>query len=409
MTKNLTDKLGFNGFHNDGITTLWWKKNGCDKALDFCVKSGVKYFRPAFRLLDDEWAGTPNNWRVEPFKEIINVGITPILNLLPAALQGHLKDDNADELVGKAVSCYATVLDEFIDGGLNPEDIIIEAWNEADGIFSMNDGSSQTDINVINRYLTFNMKMNEECHKRGFRFMDLDSVCYPKAPELQTVMNQYNQKMASYSSKPDWVSYHPYCERKRDDNNIPEKLLVNNNMNLSNWDNLSDLPIAVSEFGYPTEDWGNPFSGQYPYQYSKDMFVRQVIIMDYLNVDPIVIYSANVNPDPSDAGKDECWGTFQYHKDSDTITLSTLGSFEYYWIKNMQGYHLNGMVTPSNNFALTNENVNYTNFAFEYINDETGHKKLFYWNPMGYNTSSLNWNNQTYNLTFTQHVKSIES
>lgn len=141
MTKNLTDKLGFNGFHNDGVTTLWWKKNGCDKALDFCVKSGVKYFRPAFRLLDDEWAGTPNNWRVEPFKEIINAGITPILNLLPAALQGHLKDDNADELVDKAVTCYATVLDEFIDGGLNPEDIIIEAWNEADGSFSMNDGS----------------------------------------------------------------------------------------------------------------------------------------------------------------------------------------------------------------------------------------------------------------------------
>lgn len=238
--------------------------------------------------------------------------------------------------------------------------------------------------------------------------MDLDSVCYPKAPELQTVMNLYNQKMASYSSKPDWVSYHPYCERKRDDNTIPEKLLVDNNMNLTSWSNLGGIPIAVSEFGYPTEDWGNPFSGQYPYQYSKDMFVRQVIVMDYLNVDPIVIYSANVNPDPSDAGKDECWGVFQYHKDSDAITLSTLGSFEYSWIKSMQGYHLNGMITPSNNFTLTNQNVNYTNFAFEYEND-TGHKKLFYWNPFGKSTTSLSWNNKNYNLTFTQHVKVIES
>ena len=138
------------------------------------------------------------------------------------------------------------------------------------------------------------------------------------------------------------------------------------------------------------------------------MLIRQIIIQDYLNVDPIIIYSANTNADPSVADKDDCWGTYQYHKDTNETTLSTLGSYELSWINSMRGYHLNGMVTPTHNFTLTIDNVSYTNFAFEYENDE-GHKKLFYWNPMGYNTSSLNWNNQTYNLTFTQHVKSIES
>ena len=138
------------------------------------------------------------------------------------------------------------------------------------------------------------------------------------------------------------------------------------------------------------------------------MLIRQIIIQDYLNVDPIIIYSANTNADPSVADKDDCWGTYQYHKDTNEITLSTLGNFEYYWIKSMQGYHLNGMVTSTRNYTLTNENVNYTNFAFEYENNE-GHKKLFYWNPFGYNTSLLNWNGNSYSLTFSQHVKSIES
>lgn len=408
MTKKLLDKLGYNLMHSDYTGTQPWNEDRFGRGVEFCVKTGVKYLRPAFRLLEDEFDGAHNDWRIAWCKQIIAKGITPIWGPVPAGLQGHLKDSNYNELLEKAVSAYQIIMDDFIAAGISPNDFIFEGWNEADGMFAMKDGSAQTDPEVINNYLEFNMRICEECHKRGIRFMDFDSIVYPGAPEIQSVINQYNQKMAEYSTKPDWISFHPYCERGRNDNNIPEKLLVNNNMNLSQWNNLADIPLAVTEFGYPTEDWGEPFSGKYPYQYSKDMLIRQIIIQDYLNVDPIIIYSANTNADPSVADKDGCWGTYQYHKDTNEITLSTLGNFEYYWIKSMQGYHLNGMVTSTRNYTLTNENVNYTNFAFEYENNE-GHKKLFYWNPFGYNTSLLNWNGNSYSLTFSQHVKSIES
>lgn len=166
--------------------------------------------------------------------------------------------------------------------------------------------------------------------------------------------------------------------------------------------------MAISEFGYPSEDWGHPFSGSWAFQYSRDTMIRQIIIQDYLGVDPIIIYSGNTNPDPVDADMDDCWGAYQYHTSDGSITMSKLGAAELKFLQSMKGYHLNGMVTPSHNFTLTNENIPYTNFAFEYENDE-GHKKLFYWNPFGNNTTSISWNGQNYNLTFTQHVKVIES
>lgn len=406
MTKKLNDKIGFNVMHDSWNNS--YQEHNVERAVDLSKSIGAKYIRPALRIMDDEFEnGYADDNRTPMTKMFIEAGLIPIWGPVPAGLQNKLKDSNFDTLMEKVVTIYGEIMDKFIDAGISPDDFIFEAWNEADGGFAMNDGSSQTDADVINKYLEFNKRINDECHKRGVRFMDLDSVQYPKASNLSLVMDLYNQKMASYSSKPEWVSFHPYCERDKSDNNIPEKLMVDNNMNLTSWNNLSGIPIAASEFGYPTEDWGDPFSGQYPYQYSKDMFVRQVIVMDYLNVDPIIIYSANTNPDQSDAGKDECWGTFQYYKDTDEITMSTLGSYEYYWINSMRGYHLNGMVTPTKNFTLTDDNVNYTNFAFEYENDN-GSKKLFYWNPFGNNTTSLNWNGQTYNLNFTQHVNMVE-
>lgn len=403
MTKNLTDKLGFNCFHDLGDP---WNTNNLERALDFTVQAGAKYFRPAFALQQNEYDGGNNDWRIQPFKNIIAKGVTPVLNLYPQQLKGHLSDSNASDLVNKAVSAYSNVLDRLINSGISPNDFIIEAWNEADGGFSGDRNKAQNDIDFIDKYLTFNMKMNDECHKRGIRFMDLDSVCYPHAPELQTVMQQYNQKMASYSSKPDWISFHPYCERGRGDNTIPEYLMTT--LNLSDWDNLSGIPLAVSEFGYPSMEWGHPFSGKYPIQYSRDMMIRQIIIQDFLGVAPIIIYSANTNADSKTADSDDCWGAYQYYADTQEIKMTELGKVVLNFCQSMEGYHLSGMITPSHNFTLTTENIPYTNFAFEYDNDN-GHKKLFYWNPFGNNTTSLSWNNQNYNLTFTQHVKVIES
>lgn len=400
MTKNLTDKLGFNCFHNLSDP---WDTNNLERALDFTVQAGAKYFRPAFALQQNEYDGGNNDWRIQPFKNIIAKGVTPVLNLYPQQLKGHLSDSNASDLVNKAVSAYSNVLDRLINSGISPNDFIIEAWNEADGGFSGDSNKAQNDIDFIDKYLTFNMKMNDECHKRGIRFMDLDSVCYPHAPELQTVMQQYNQKMASYSSKPDWISFHPYCERGRGDNTIPEYLMTT--LNLSDWDNLSGIPLAVSEFGYPSMEWGHPFSGKYPIQYSRDMMIRQIIIQDFLGVDPIIIYSANTNADSKTADSDDCWGAYQYYADTQEIKMTELGKVVLNFCQSMKGYHINPQ--PIRMPTGTSE-IAYTDFAFEYDNDN-GHKKLFYWNPFGHKTETVNWNGQNYNLTFTQHVKVIES
>lgn len=407
MTKKLLDKMGYNVMHDTlGDLTTGYQ---LERAIYFCSSLGLKYIRPALRIMDDEFAnGHADTIRTTLTKMMVNAGLTPIWGPVPAGLQNHLKDSNYNTMMEKVVTIYGEIMDDFISNGISPNDFIFEGWNEADGYFAMNDGSGQTDTNVINNYLLFNKRINEECHKRNVRFMDLDSVEYPNSPNLSTVMGCYNTMMSSYSSKPDFISFHPYCERLKDDKRLPEQLLINNNFNFNNWSNLKGLPIAVSEYGYPTEDWGNPFSGNYPYQYAKDMFVRQTIILDYLNTDPIIVYSANTNHDPSEASKDDCWGTYQYHKDTSSITLSTLGRYEYYWLTSMKGYHLNGMITPTDLSSINNANINFVNFAFEYENDKE-HKKLFYWNPFGNNTTSINWNNNNYKLTFNQHVQCIEN
>lgn len=409
MTKNLLDKIGFNCFHDLGDP---WNKQNLERALDFTVQAGAKYFRPAFALQPEEYNNANadwsthdwGTWRVAPFKLIISKGVTPVLNLYPQQIKNHLANSNADDLVNQAVTAYAKCIDVLLNNGISPSDFIIEAWNEADGKFAMSDDSAQTNTTVIDKYLTFNMKMNEECHKRGVRFMDLDSVTYPRDPNLQTVMNQYNQKMASYSSKPDWISFHPYCERVRGDNTIPEYLMTT--FNLVDWDNLSEIPLAVSEFGYPSVEWGSPFSGKYPFQYARDMMIRQIIILDYLGVDPIIIYSANTNADEATANSDDCWGAYQYFAKDGSIKMTDLAKVELEFLQSMKGYHINPQPVrmPDGQYDL-----GYTDYAFEYINDETGHKKLFYWNPFGAVNEKVEWNGQNYDLTFNQHVKMIEA
>lgn len=402
MTKKLLDKMGINVFHNN--TTSPWVMTQVERALNFAQMAGMKYIRPAFNLQTDEFNGTDNPWRLTTYHTIQNLGMTGIIGAYPQQIKNHLLDDNADELVDQAVNAYAHIMDRFLDDGIT--DFIVEAWNETDGKFATSDQQqAQTNDTIIDRYLTFNMKLFEECKKRGVKFMDLCSIEYPQAPDLQHVLDCYNTKLNSYSSLPDWVSFHPYCERYND-NFIPELYLLG--FDRSKWSNINQIPMAISEFGYPSEDWGHPFSGSWAFQYSRDTMIRQIIIQDYLGVDPIIIYSGNTNPDPVDADMDDCWGAYQYHKSDGSITMSKLGAAELKFLQSMKGYHLNGMVTPSHNFTLTNENIPYTDFAFEYDNDN-GHKKLFYWNPFGNNTTSLNWNNQTYNLHFTQHVKVIES
>ncbi|GAA0812123.1 hypothetical protein [Ligilactobacillus aviarius] len=404
MTKKLLDKMGVNVFHDDYSGSRKWNIGQVDRALNFAQMAGIKYIRPAFNLQTDEFNGTDNPWRLATYHKIQDLGMVGVIGAYPQQIKNHLLDSNADKLVDQAVNAYAHIMDRFLDNGITS--FIVDAWNEADGKFAVdNQTEAETNDTIIDRYLTFNMKLFEECKKRNVEFMDLCSIQYPQAPNLKHVMDCYNTKLNSYSSLPERVCFHPYCERYND-NYIPELYLLT--FDRSNWNNINQIPLAVSEFGFPSEDWGHPFSGSWAFQYSRDVMIRQIIIQDYLGVDPIIIYSANTNPDPSDADIDDCWGAYQYHKDTDTITLSKLGAVELNFFQSMKGYHLNGMVTPSNNFTLTNENIPYNNFAFEYENEE-GHKKLFYWNPMGNNTTSLNWNNQTYNLHFTQHVKVIES
>lgn len=398
MTKNLLDKMGINVFHNN--TTSPWVRSQVERAVRYANMAGMKYIRPAYNLQTDEFNGTYNNWREEPYKMFVQHGLTPIVGAYPQQIKNHLLDDNADSLVDQAVTAYANIMDGLIKVGVT--DFIVEAWNETDGKFAVDQQTTaQTNDTIIDRYLTFNMKLFEECKKRRIRFMDLCSIQYPKASDLKHVMDCYNAKLNSYSSLPDWVSFHPYCERNSD-NFIPE--LYMNTFSTSDWNNISKIPLAISEFGYPSEDWGHPFSGRYPYQYSRDMMIRQIIIHDFLGVDPIIIYSGNTNPDPTDADTDDCWGAYQYTKSDGTIRLSKLGSSTLSFLQSMKGYHINPQ--PVRMPTGTSE-IAYTDFAFEYDNDN-GHKKLFYWNPFGHKTETVNWNGQSYNLTFNQHVKVIE-
>lgn len=394
----LVDKLGFNCFHDMGYDLPGY--NNLQRCIDFCVESGVKYIRPAFALQQNEFDGKVNNWRIEPFKRCINAGLTPILNAYPAQLYGKLADENAEELVNQAVTAYATILDNFIKNGIGADKIIMEAWNEADGGgFADTSYNSKNNETVINNYLEFNHKLGDECHVRGIKFIDFDSISYPYVEKIQKVMSQYNEKMASYDNKPYRVSFHPYCEQLSE-NSYPEYYL--DTFNLQKWPNLDGLPLAVTEFGYPSVEWGRPFSGKWAFQYARDVMIRQIIIMDYLDVDPIVIYSANTNPDESTAGTDDCWGTYQYYSSTGKIELTDLGRVLMRFIQDMQGYSLTSAV-----LVPDDTKKGYGNYAFEYTN-ENGDKKLFYWNPLGSQNQSLTWNGSEYNLSFNQHVQILE-
>lgn len=404
MTKKLMDKMGINVFHDDYSGKNVWNVGQVDRALNFAKMAGMKYIRPAFNLQTDEFNGADNPWRLSTYHKIQDAGLIGIEGAFPQQIKNHLLDSNADDLIDQAIRAYAHIMDRFINDGITS--FCIEGWNEADGVFADSDQSqAQTNDTVIDKYLTFNMKLCEEAHKRNIKFMDLCSIQYLKAPDLKHVMDCYNTKLSSYSSQPDWVSFHPYCE-KDNANNIPEKYLNTLQAGQTGWSNIAALPMAVSEFGFPSEDWGDPFSGSWPAQYARDVMIRQIIIMDYIGIDPIVVYSGNTNPDPSDAGKDDCWGTYQYSKSDGSIRLSKLGAVELEFFQSMIGYHLSNAVLLPNGYS--DQDYEYSNYAFEYTNDE-GHKKLFYWNPFGYNTSSLNWNGNSYNLTFTQHVKEIDA
>ena len=89
MTKKLLDKLGYNLMHSDYTGTQPWNEDRFGRGVEFCVKTGVKYLRPAFRLLEDEFDGAHNDWRIAWCKQIIAKGITPIWGPVPAGLQGH--------------------------------------------------------------------------------------------------------------------------------------------------------------------------------------------------------------------------------------------------------------------------------------------------------------------------------
>lgn len=394
------DKIGINVFHDDYSSTNKWNVGQVDRAINFAKAAGIKYIRPGFNLQPDEFNGTYNSWREKPYLKMKEAGLTIIEGAYPQQVKNHLLDSNTDELIDKAVNAYAGVIDGLIKIGIN--DVILEGWNEADGKFAVDDQNrAETDDTIIDKYLTFNMKLCEVAHERNIGFMDLCSIQYLKAPDLKHVMDCYNEKLNEYSSQPDWVSFHPYCERKNA-NNIPEKYLSTLQADGTSWSNIAAIPLAVSEFGYPSEDWGCPFSGSWPAQYARDVMIRQIIIMDYMGIDPIVVYSANTNPDPSTAGMDDCWGIYQYNQSDGSIRLSKLGAVELEFFQSMKGYYLsNAVLLPS---TLQDQDLEYSNYAFEYSNDE-GQKKLFYWNPFGLNTSVVNWGGSYYRLNFSQHVK----
>lgn len=407
---DLNDKIGYACFHDMGDPA---GQNNLERCLDFCVQAGVKYMRPAFALQDNEYnSGKAWGWRIDPYKKIINAGLKVIFGAYPQQLVGHAYDSDIGDMVDKAITAYANILDNILNNGISPDDVIVEAWNEADGInffLTSKDGSdayskSHTDPKVIQTYLDFNMKLCREAHNRGFEFMDLCSVKYPGFDEFETMLKMYDEQMTMYGAKPEYMSWHPYVERQAE-NSIPESYLTT--FSLDKYSNLADIPLAVSEFGLPAVEWGHPFSGSWPLQYSRDILIRQIIIMDYLGVSPMIIYSGNTNPDQSEANADSCWGVYQYHKDTNSIDMTGLGKVELRFLQEMKGYHLVGMVSPSSHYTFTKTNVGFTNFAFEYRNNN-GRSKLFYWNPFGNSQSSVAWNGTIYDLKFSQHVKTIE-
>ena len=409
MTKKLLDKLGFNSFH-DGYTNLWDTSN-IEYSVKYCLDAGVKYIRPAFRLLEDEFNLQENNWRVAPFRYMIRNGLKPVLNLLPSELQDHMLDDNADELVGQAIKAYTQVIDDLLNNDIKNTDFIIEAWNEWDSnAFTMpTKGGAQTNSDIMNRCLRFNREMCQVCKQRGVEYWDLDSVEYPNAPEIQKAMSLYDDTILSYTSKPDRITFHPYCERKKNDNIIPEHYLIN--FNLDNFENLHNwgVPIAISEFGYPTVEWGKPFSGQYATEYAYSMMLRQIMIHDYMGVDPMIIYSANTNPPQDKATSDQCWGMLNFNSNNNSVEYSPLGIKMLWWLQSMKGYYQTAFHSSLDDMVdVKNSDINYAWFTAEY-QDHDSHKKLFYWSPFGKQNIKYQldgWNTTLKNAN--QFIKCIE-
>ena len=408
---DLNDKIGWACFH-DMPSAIG--SGNVQRAINFTKQAGGKYLRPAFALQDSEYnTGKAWGWRVDPYKMIIDSGLKVVFGAYPQQLKGHAYDSNISSMVDKAVIAYANILDNLLSNGISPDDVVVEAWNEADeGFFLLKNehGSNYyenayTDPTVINSYLEFNARLFEEAHKRGFEYLDLCSVKYPSFFQGTKLYDLYNAKLSSYSAKPDRISFHPYVVNGSS-NAIPE-FYLGGGFDFGDYNNIKGIQIGVTEFGLPSVEWGNPFSGKWAYQYARDIFIRQVIIMDYLNVDPMIIYSCNANPDPADADNDSCWGVYQYDKSTNKISMTDLGKTELSFFQSMKGYHLHGIVTP-NSGSIDSLNYPTTTYAFEYEN-QSGHKKLFYWNPSLVGKTQITWNNQKVTLNYSQHVQVIES
>lgn len=398
MSTKLLDKLGLNIAHD---YTYRWSLQNMERGLHFAQMAGMHWIRPGFNLQPDEFNGADNPWRLNTYKKIQDMGMEIIECAYPQQIRNHLLDSDADTLIDKGVAAYAHIMDRL--QGFGVHNFILEAWNEADGKFADDTQTkAQSNDTIIDKYLTFNQRLCEEAHKRGVKFMDLCSIEYPHSQDLQYVMGKFNDKLATYSSKPEYISFHPYCDQYNP-NFIPEIYLTA--LNTADWDNMSGIPLSASEFGFPSEDWGTPFSGKWAFQYSRDVMIRQIIIMDFIGIEHLIIYSGNTNADPKGADLDNCWGMYQYNASNDTVTMSSLGKAVLRFCQDMKGYYLNPNPVK---FPDGSSSYLYSNYAFEYDNDN-GHKKLFYWNPLGMNTTNVQWNNQTYNLHFTQHVKVIES
>lgn len=400
---DLMDKIGINAMHNNPGARL---SDNLTRAIDFAHQAGMKWFRPGFNLQPGEFNGTYDPWREYWYLKLQDLDMIGIVGAFPQQLVNHLLDDNADELVDKAVTAYTKIIDGLLNAGVDTDHLVVEAWNEGDGKFAVSDQSiAESNDEVITRYLTFNMKLCSVAHSRGVRFIDFCSIQYPKSPALKHVMDRYNDMLTNYATYPDRVSFHPYCERAQA-NVVPETYLLS--FDTSEWNNIDQFQKAVTEFGYPSEDWGNPFSGKWPFQYARDLMIRQIIIQDYLNIDPIIVYSGNTNDDPATADKDDCWGTYQWDAKTQTVHMSDLGRAELKFFQEMQGYHLVGMVSPDNHYTITEENAAYTNYAFEYADDD-GNSKLFYWCPFGNNQANITWQGTNYTLQFNQHVGVINA
>lgn len=412
----LTKKLGYNETHN--TSDFPHDPSRVERVAHICKLYNLGYIRFAYRLIDSEVTNgvsnePDNGYRAQQIINCQKQGLDVVMPCEPSYVYNHLLDDNADALIQQVSDAYADIFKGLVAKGVDPNHMIIEAWNEADGTgFGTTDGNvAVTNEDYIRRYQQFNQNVCQSAKAVGFKFLDIDSIYYPQYPSIQKNMNMLNDRIPNYTSKPDALSFHPYCNQKHDETRIPENLLVNNNFRLNNYENLKDIPFAVSEFGFPTVDGAKPFIGSIGTQYGRELLIREIIVLDYLNVNPIIIYSGKVNTyNVSDTNADACWGLFQQYKTNDgqySIKLSELGKYELQWLEEMQGYYLSNCLSPTDLSSLTYDNVGYKLFAFEYTNDSTNTKKLIYWCPYGDVTQTVNWNGSYHKLHATFRVRSI--